>query len=112
MRWVEYVLTISSAVNAFNRGIWSFKSIKCKNRLLIFRALNQMYMVKISPISNTTKNIRFNNLTAFATKKENSTVKKTHKIMTTIHKGQCFTNRIKYDISMVVINMAIVIENP
>ena len=106
------MLTLSSALSAINRGIWSLRSIKCKKRLLILRALNYIYMVNISPISNTTKNNLFSSFTAFATKNENSTVKNTHKIITTSHTGQCFTYRIKYDIKIVVINIAIVIEKP
>ena len=48
-------------------------------------------MVNINAISNTTKNIRFNNLAALVIKNENSTVKNTHNMITTNQTGQCFT---------------------
>src|SRR5258708_7880839 len=107
MSWPAYLEIVSSALKAFNKGICSLRSTKCKKRLFILRALNHIYIVYISPISNTTKNNRFNNFTAFVIKKENSTVKNTHKIIRTTQSGQRLTYRIKYDIKMVVINIAI-----
>ena len=71
-----------------------------------------MYIVVSSPISTTRNISRFTILTALATKKEDSTRANTATMIATTQIGYFFTLRRKTAIKVVVINMAIVMENP